>query len=569
MKLAGLHQRLRARPHRTFPRLGGLQVLEVPVGTDIPRLAAEYQASGSVEWAEPDFFVRATTAPNDPDFVSGLQWHLRNTGQNGGLAGADIQAVEAWDRITGASNVVVAVIDSGLRLTHEDLAANLWVNPGETSGNGVDDDGNGFVDDVHGINAAAGTGDARDVAGHGTHVAGLVGAVGDNGLGGTGVAWRVRLMACRFLDSQGRGSISDAVTCLEYAREMGARIMVASWVTTESSTALETAVAVARQAGILFVAAAGNDGADNDRVAYYPPNLDLDNVVSVAATTPLDELLVTGRVRSNYGARTVDLAAPGLNIHSTYYIVDNAYVAMTGSSQAAPQVAGAAALVMAAFPAAEYREVIDRLLLGTDPLPALQGRCRTGGRLNVARALEPGAWLVGPRAMYPIRLVHGRPFSSGQYTFRVANWSAAAGNWSVSTAADWLTVAPAGGALPVGGQAEITMSFNDKTAALSPGRYEDRLEFALPAGAVAVPVVLEIYPPTWLTLTRAVAPAQGWQVGLRGEPNAVYVIQHGSTVVDWFPASTNTLPASGELPAAYLAPDTAARRFFRAVRAGP
>ncbi|MCZ7638838.1 MAG: S8 family serine peptidase [Verrucomicrobia bacterium] len=264
---------------------------------------------------------------------------------------ADIDAPEAWDLQSRAPNVVVALIDSGIWRTHEDLAANLWVNPGETPGNNLDDDGNGYVDDVYGVNVTTGTGAIGDSAGHGTHLAGILGAVTDNGKGVAGVAWQVQIMTCRFLDSAGQGAISDAVACIDYARLMGAHVINASWVTTEPSTALELAVASAREAGMVFVAGAGNDGQDNDRAPFYPPNLPLDNVIAVAATDAQDRLWS----RSNFGAANVDLAAPGVNIHSTFFIADNNYAAMTGSSQAAAFVSGAAALVRAAYPAATPR----------------------------------------------------------------------------------------------------------------------------------------------------------------------------------------------------------------------
>jgi len=163
--------------------------------------------------------------PDDPEYINGTLWGFNNTGQNGGVADADIDAPEGWDILNSASDVIVAVIDSGIHYTHEDLAENMWVNPGEIPGNRQDDDGNGFIDDVHGINVLTGSGDPRDDYGHGTHIAGIIGAVGNNGKGVVGVAWRVRLMACKFLDQTGNGSVSDAVQCIDYARGKGARII--------------------------------------------------------------------------------------------------------------------------------------------------------------------------------------------------------------------------------------------------------------------------------------------------------------------------------------------------------
>jgi subtilisin family serine protease len=560
--VAGVHRRFEARPRRVFPGMGGLQIVEVPAGSDIVGLIEAYRLAG-VAWAEPDYYVYSTAVPDDPDYESGRQWYLHNTGQSGGLPGADIRAVEAWDRQSTASNIVVAVLDSGVRITHEDLAQNLWVNSGEIAGNGLDDDLNGFVDDVHGINASDGSGDVRDVAGHGTHVAGIIGAVGNNDLGIAGVAWRVQLLICRFIASDGSGSISDAVTCIDYAREMGARVLNASWVGTNYSAALELAIDSAREAGILFVAAAGNDGRDNDRFECYPANLSLDNIISVAATTRADELLGI----SNYGGAQVDLAAPGQSIYSTYFIVNNSYLSMAGSSPAAPQVAGAAALVLAAFPEASYLEVIDRIRLGSDPLDALSGRCQTGGRLNLARALDPGDFVAGPRQPLPARGVIGGLLRPDPHVFTVVNWSDGPLNWSVSQTEDWLDLVPVGGTLGRGERAFVIATFNDAALGLDAGRHENRLEFVsgLQEAAVLIPVVYERYPPTWLTLD---AVDSDWRVGLRGEPGAVYRIESGSRFTDWMPEVTNTIPATGLLPEALYLRQTTTHRYFRAKRIG-
>jgi subtilisin family serine protease len=542
--------------------MGGLQIVEVPAGSDIVGLIEAYRATG-VAWAEPDYYVYSTAVPDDPDYENGRQWYLHNTGQSGGVSGADIAALEAWDRQSTASNIVVAVIDSGVRITHEDLVENLWVNPGEIADNGVDDDLNGFVDDVHGINASDGSGDVRDVAGHGTHVAGIIGAVGNNDLGIAGVAWRVQLLICRFIASDGSGSISDAVTCIDYARGMGAQVMSASWVGTNYSAALELAIGSAREAGIVFVAAAGNDGRDNDRYDYYPANLFLDNIITVAATTRTDELLSF----SNYGGAQVDLAAPGQSIHSTFFIVNNSYISMAGSSPAAPQVAGAAALVLAAFPEASYLEVIDRIRLGSDPLYALSGRCQTGGRLNLARALDPGDFLVGPRQPLPARAVIGGPLRPDRHVFTVVNWSDGPLTWSVSQTEDWLDLVPAGGTLGRGDRTLVTATLNDAALGLDAGRHENTLDFVsgLQEEAVVIPVVFERYPPTGLTLNAA---DSGWRIGLHGEPGAVYRIESSSRFTDWFPNVTNTLPATGLLPEALFLPQTTSNRYFRAERLG-
>lgn len=375
----GLHAR------RHYPALGGLTVLELPPGAQVAEVLLRLQATGWFEFVEPDYQVRpALTLPNDPRLLDGSQWALHNTAGD-----ADLDAPEAWNIQHGASNVIVAVVDSGIRLTHEDLAANLWVNSREIAGNGRDDDGNGIVDDIHGLNATGSPNSTNlwDDLGHGTHVAGIIGAVGNNGLGGAGVAWRVQLMICKFMDGSGNGYISDAVECFDYARLQGARIINASFGSSEYSSALDTAVSACRNAGIIVVAAAGNDGANNDATPFYPASLGVlrsrDNVVAVAATDRFDQLASF----SNYGSNTVHLAAPGQSIYSTYHYADNSYVYLSGTSMAAPHVAGVLALMRARFPVEHHTQIIRRMLDAVDAAPSLAGKCRTGGRVNLRRAL--------------------------------------------------------------------------------------------------------------------------------------------------------------------------------------
>jgi subtilisin family serine protease len=376
---------------KTLPALGNLQILRVPAGAAVPTVLATLAQSGLVQYAEPDYLVRALRTPHDVHFQDGSLWNFHNTGQAGGVPDADIDATEAWDTITDASDVIVAVIDTGVRYTHEDLAANMWVNPGEVPGNGADDDGSGYIDDVHGINTLTGTGDPNDdhFLGHGTHVAGTIGALGDNGVGVAGVAWRVQLMALKFIDTLGDGSISDAIICIDYARAHGADIINASWGSPAfTSQALRDAIASARDAGIIFAAAAGNGGDDNvgddnDVVPMYPASYDLDNIIAVAATTRSDDLADF----SNFGATTVHLGAPGSPIGSCLNTSDSAYGGLDGTSMAAANVTGVAALLRAHYPNESYQQIINRILQGVDPLPALAGRTITGGRLNAQKAL--------------------------------------------------------------------------------------------------------------------------------------------------------------------------------------
>jgi subtilisin family serine protease len=375
--MAAFHAERQSKVLQTFEGLGHLQVLSVPAGETAEGFIAKYLQSGLVEFAEPDYLVYAdATTPNDPKFVDGTLWGLNNYGQNGGTAHADIDAPEAWDVLTSASNIVVAVLDSGIRATHEDLASNMWVNPS---------------DGGHGYNAFTGTNDpSDDGTSHGTMVAGVLGAVGNNVKGVTGVAWQVQMMACKCLNN-GTGSDSTVIACIDYAITNGAKIINASFDSPTPSLAISNAIVAARDAGIIWVASAGNGnpGVNIDSIPSYPSCYGIDNIVSVAYTTRTD---VLGSL-SNYGATNVLLAAPGDQIYSTTGSSDSGYNSFTfsftaGTSYAAPYVSGACALLMAQYPADAYQETIARLLSSTDPLPSLAGKCRTGGRLNLHKALR-------------------------------------------------------------------------------------------------------------------------------------------------------------------------------------
>lgn len=377
-----------------FPDLHGIEVLRLALGSDPAHVVAALRTSGLFAYAELDTVGHALSTPNDPYFVNGSQWPLNNTGLNGGVVGADIMAPAAWSVIHDAPNVVVAVVDSGIRMTHQDLAANLWVNPGETgvdaqghdkSTNGIDDDGDGYVDDVHGANILNHSGNPTDDWGHGTHVAGIIGAVGNNGLGIAGIAWRVKLMAVKFIAADHTYTVSDAVTALDYARRHGAQIINASWGGyTFTSPALQDAFSALNDAGIIVVAAAGNDGSDNDTKPLYPASYPYPNIISVAATTNDDTLAGF----SNYGARTVDLGAPGQDVLSCWNGSDSDYETLSGTSMACAHVTGACALLWAAYPGSTAQQIIQRILTTVDPLPELNGRTVTGGRLNLAAALS-------------------------------------------------------------------------------------------------------------------------------------------------------------------------------------
>jgi len=341
------------------------------------------RASGLFEYVEPDYLVSASGMPTDQALANGTLWGLHNTGQSGGTPDADIDAPEAWDITTGSTNVIVAVIDTGIRYTHADLASQMWRNPLEIPGNGIDDDRDGYVDNVFGMNAITGSGNPLDDHGHGTHVAGTIGAAANNGSPHVGVAWQVRLMACKFLNDQGSGYTSDAVECINFAVAKGAKILNNSWGGGGYSQALFDAIAAARNAGVLFVAAAGNSGGDTDLTPNYPSCYGLDNIISVAALDRSDHLASF----SNYGRSSVDLGAPGVSIFSSVADSDSAFATWNGTSMATPHVSGVAALVAARFPGITLAEMRRRLLNTTVPVPDLAGRSVTGGRVNAYNAL--------------------------------------------------------------------------------------------------------------------------------------------------------------------------------------
>ena len=287
------------------------RTMKVTVEGDLGSKMKAIAALRNVAWVEPNFLVYADGIPTDPMFDD--LWGMNNTGQTGGTADADIDAPEAWDLELGVSSVVVGIIDTGIAYDHPDLAANMWMNTGEIADNGVDDDGNGYVDDVYGINCITGSGDPYDDNGHGTHVAGTVAAVMDNGEGVVGVAPGVSLMGLKFLSAEGSGSSDAALECLLYSVEMGADLTNNSWGGGFPSRAMKSAIELAGDSGSLFVAAAGNNGTDNDRGPHYPSSYRTPYVLAVANSDHNDALDAS----SNYGARSVDIAAPGTGITST------------------------------------------------------------------------------------------------------------------------------------------------------------------------------------------------------------------------------------------------------------
>jgi hypothetical protein len=376
--------------------LPGLYRISIPAETvdDLPQIAATLNNSTEIEYAEPDYIVHADiTEPDDPRYADETLWGLNNTGQDDGAADKDIDAPEGWDIRNSAPNVVVAVIDTGILYTHEDLAGNMWTNSAELNGvPGVDDDANGYVDDIYGINAITGSGDPVDDNRHGTHCAGTIGGMGSNATGVTGVAWDVQLMACKFLGAGGGGASSDAVDCVIYALQNGASVLSNSWGGGSYNAALEDAIEQAAMADVLFVAAAGNNGQNIDPAPYYPVAYPEPNIIGVASYNR-DGFRSSF---SNYGPATIHVGAPGSEIYSTTYDGDpavvNAYESLSGTSMATPHVAGVLALMRAQFPSESYQSLTNRLLDSADT--SILGSSVISGGANLPAALSGTA--TGP-----------------------------------------------------------------------------------------------------------------------------------------------------------------------------
>jgi subtilisin family serine protease len=398
----------------------GVHRCRITNGSEVNAAISACEGNASVQYAEPNYIYNASEIPNDPRFNE--LWAMQNDND------ADIDAVEAWDSQTGSADVLVAIIDTGVDYTHSDLGTNMWRNPGESGegreDNGVDDDGNGFVDDVFGWDFAGNDSDPLDDNGHGTHVAGTIAAAGNNGVGVVGVNWQASIMALKFLSSNGSGSAADAIDAILYAANNGARVMNNSWGGGGFSQALKDAIEFARDRNALFVAAAGNDGRDNDSRPTYPSNYDVDNVVAVAASDRNDLLASF----SNFGATTVDLAAPGADILST--MPSDQYRSLNGTSMATPHVSGVAALVLAHAPDLNYRQVAVRVVGSTDAGAAFENTTGSGGRLNAAAALSDE-----PKLAFVTRLSN-TPDTAGPYSVSAL----ATDNGSIQAAALSFTV---------------------------------------------------------------------------------------------------------------------------------
>jgi len=376
----------------SFKRVPGLTLVKLPENLKVKDALSKLKSKNEFLYVEPNYKIKLlSTIPNDTNYPQ--LWAMPK-----------ISAPAAWDIITG-SDVVVAVLDTGIDYTHPDLSANMWVNEVELNGaTNIDDDENGYIDDIRGWDFADGNNNPLDYMFHGTHVAGIIGARGNNSIGVAGVCWNVKIMNLKiFSNYNEEGFIADAISAIDYAIDKEAKIINASWGWMgDPSQALKDVIEDADASGVLFIASAGNDESNNDYDPVYPASYDCNNIIAVMATMYNDERAYY----SNDGHNSVDLAAPGgygyqspqaiLSTFPTFWTAGMDYLCSTedicfstdyesisGTSMAAPHVAGACALVWAANPSLTHLQVKEAILETVDQLSSLQGLCVTGGRLDV------------------------------------------------------------------------------------------------------------------------------------------------------------------------------------------
>ena len=401
---------------RNYKLVQGLTLVKLPAKLTVEDALQKFKNTQEIIYVQPNYIYKnvINSFPNDPCFS--FLWGLNNAGQphpdwwgdlHRGTYDADIDAPEGWNIITD-SNVIVAVIDTGVDYNHPDLAANMWKNPAEANGiPGVDDDNNGYIDDVYGydfctIDDGHTDSDPMDDMYHGTHVAGIIGAIGNNGIGVTGVCWKVKIMALKAISSSNNMVTADAIDCIEYAIANGAKVLNNSWGINRNDQALKNAVEAANTAGVLFIAAAGNENNNNDSNPAYPASYNCENIISVLATDPCDKRADVNYGSSiywwasNYGPNTVDLGAPGVDIYSTFPStqtigmqgwMETYYYMWSGTSMSAPYVSGACALVWAKYPNLTHLQVKEAIMNSVD-VPPVPLQCVSHGRLNLNKALK-------------------------------------------------------------------------------------------------------------------------------------------------------------------------------------
>jgi len=418
----------KAQEKQQYKIVPGLSLIKLPAGVTVKEALAAISSDTTILYAQPNYEYKALiTIPNDVRFNE--LWGMHNTGQTGGTPGADINAPEAWDIATGTGSIVVAVIDTGVDYTHPDLMDNMWVNEAEFNGKpGVDDDGNGYIDDIYGYDFVNNDGNPMDDHYHGTHCAGTVGAIGNNGQGVVGVCWALKIMAVKFLNSSGSGTTAGAISGIQYAMDMDARVMSNSWGGTAYDQGLKDAIDAAGRDGIVFVAAAGNSNCDTDttRCSNYPSGYDSESIISVMATDKYDAKASF----SNYGPVTVDLGAPGVDTLSCE--PGGGYRLLSGTSMATPHVAGACALLLSVNPGLGYEQLKEFLMQTVDT--TLPGLCVSNGRMNLHRALEnvePASWLrfepdsgvVGSDSSQDVNVIFDANQPAGMYEGEITVYS--------------------------------------------------------------------------------------------------------------------------------------------------